>query len=81
MLSREGANIDLFQDHKIVASTPGDYYSHKIYQQKANLFQQDGHYAVIGSWIIGNQPAGMIIRDSSDLIVRDLSRVVPHWFV
>ncbi len=81
MLSREGKNIDFYKNGKIVESTDGEYYSHKIYQQKANLFQQDGNYAVIGSWVVGDKSAGMIIRDSTDLIVKDLSRVVPHWFV
>jgi glutathionylspermidine synthase len=81
MLSREGANITVFEQGKEVARTDGKYHGHKIYQERASLFQQDGHYAVIGSWVVGNQSAGIIVRDSGEEIVRDLSRVVPHWFL
>jgi glutathionylspermidine synthase len=81
MLSREGSNIDLYQDGRVIESTDGVYYGHRIFQQKANLFEQDGNHAVIGSWIVGNRAAGMIVRDTPHMIVQDLSRVVPHWFV
>ena len=81
MLSREGANITMFERGCEVAHTDGKYHGHKIYQARAPLFNQDGHYAVIGSWVVGNRSAGMIVRDSSEQIVRDLSRVVPHWFL
>lgn len=81
LLSREGANIDIISNGESVASTPGIYQGRRIYQQRANLFRQDGHNAVIGSWVVGNKAAGMIIRDSNQEIVRDCSRVVPHWFL
>ena len=81
MLSREGANITVFEQGKEVARTDGKYHGHKIYQERASLFRQDGHYAVIGSWVVGNKSAGIIVRDSGEEIVRDLSRVVPHWFL
>jgi glutathionylspermidine synthase len=81
MLSREGANISIVSNGQEVASTDGKYHGHRIYQQRARLFQQDGHHAVIGSWVVGDKPAGLIIRDSAREIVQDTSRVVPHWFV
>ena len=80
MLSREGANIDIISGNRVVASTDGSYRGNKIYQQRAGLFNQDGHFAVIGSWIVGESAAGMIIRDHDREIVQDRSRVVPHWF-
>ena len=79
MLSREGANIDLFENGKIVKKTAGDYTGPRIYQKKAELYQQDGSFAVIGSWVVGNEAAGMIIRDHNQQIVQDTSKVVPHW--
>ncbi len=81
MLSREGANISIVSNGREVASTDGKYHGHRIYQQRARLFHQDGHHAVIGSWVVGNKPAGIIIRDSAREIVQDTSRVVPHWFL
>ena len=80
LLSREGANIEMVVDGRIIAKTDGKYHGKKIFQQKADLFNQDGNFAVIGSWMVGNQAAGMIIRDHDREIVQDLSRVVPHWF-
>ena len=80
LLSREGSNIDLYVDGQLAESTDGIYYGKKIFQQKAELFQQDGNHAVIGSWIVGNRSAGIIVRDTPHMIVQDRSRVVPHWF-
>lgn len=79
MLSREGANIDLIQNGKLVKKTSGDYTGPRIYQKRAELYQKDGAYAVIGSWIVGDEAAGMIIRDHNQEIVQDTSKVVPHW--
>jgi glutathionylspermidine synthase len=81
MISREGGSIQLYQEGRVIETTDGPYYGHRIFQQKANLFEQDGNHAVLGSWIVGNRAAGMIIRDTPHMIVQDLSRVVPHWFV
>lgn len=79
MLSREGANIDLVQKGKVVVKTSGQYVGPRIYQKTADLFTSDSHRAVIGSWVVGNSAAGMIIRDHDQEIVRDTSKVVPHW--
>ena len=81
LLSREGANIDIVSNGVSIERTDGIYQGRRIYQQRANLFRQDGFNAVIGSWVVGNKAAGMIIRDSDREIVRSGSRVVPHWFL
>lgn len=80
MLSREGANIQMFEQGKVVAETLGVYQGARIFQQKANTFTDGTNRAIIGSWVVGDQPAGMIIRDHDKLIVQDVSKVVPHWF-
>jgi len=81
MLSREGANIQMVEQGKVVAETAGVYQGARIFQQKANTFTDGTNRAIIGSWVVGDQPAGMIIRDHDQLIVQDVSKVVPHWFV
>lgn len=81
LLSREGANIDIVSGGRTIDSTDGIYQGRRIYQQRANLFRWDGNHAVIGSWVVGNRAAGMIVRDHDREIVRDRSRVVPHWFL
>lgn len=78
-LSREGANIDIVKHYGSIEKTGGDYGSGKfIYQQLFELPEHDGHYPVIGSWIIGQEPAGLGIRESQTLITDNKSRFVPH---
>lgn len=80
-LSREGANIEVVQDGKLVFSTPGDYGKEGfVYQDIASIPNMDGNYPVIGSWIIGGEPAGMGIRENNSMITDNVSRFVPHYF-
>jgi glutathionylspermidine synthase len=46
----------------------------------APLAQVDGKTAVIGSWLIDGEPAGMGIRESEGMITTNVSRFVPHLF-
>jgi glutathionylspermidine synthase len=50
----------------------------KAFQELCKLPDFDGNYPVIGSWVIGQQPAGIGIRESHGLITNNLSRFVPH---
>ena len=80
-LSREGSNIKIIKDNKIVQETQGLYASDNvIYQEFAETFNQDGFNAILGCWMVGNEPCGMIVRDHNQLIVQERSRVVPHYF-
>lgn len=80
ILSREGANIELVKEGEQIESTKGEYGEEGfIYQELFELPKFEGeHYALIGSWIIGQQPAGMGIRESSSLITDNKSRFIPH---
>ena len=40
----------------------------------------DGNYPVIGSWVIGGEPAGIGIREDRNPVTTNLSRFVPHYF-
>ena len=80
LLSREGANIDLVRDGDLLSRTEGEYGEEGfIYQELFELPPFNGNYPVIGSWIIGQEPAGMGIRESDGLVTDNLSRFVPHW--
>jgi glutathionylspermidine synthase len=80
LFSREGANITL-KGTGIDAKTPGDYGSEGyIVQELCPLPNFDGNHPVIGSWIIGQQSAGMGIRESDSLITTNTSRFIPHLF-
>lgn len=79
ILSREGANIDIIQNNLSIEKTEGEYGKEGfIYQQLCSLPEFNGNHAVIGSWVIGQQPAGMGIRESTSLITNNTSRFVPH---
>ena len=80
-LSREGANIEIVQNGKVILSTDGDYgEAGFIYQDIASIPNMDGNYPVIGSWIIGGDAAGIGIRESNSMITDNVSRFVPHYF-
>ena len=77
-LSREGANITMIEDRKIVACTEGPYRGRAILQTTAPLPRFDGRYPVLGSWLVGNVPCGMGIREDRSPITSNTSRFVPH---
>jgi glutathionylspermidine synthase len=81
LLSREGQNVTLVQDGVTVAEMGGVYGAEGcVYQQLCALPSFDGAHPVIGSWVVGGEPAGIGIRESRSLITTDQSRFVPHWF-
>jgi len=77
--SREGANIILYKNGEPVEENSGAYGKEGfIYQRLFNLPDFDGNYPVIGSWVIGQEPAGIGVRESIHLITNNQSRFVPH---
>jgi glutathionylspermidine synthase len=79
ILSREGANITMVKGNELLQFTEGEYGREGfIFQELFELPDFEGHYPVIGSWIIGQEPAGMGIREANSLITDNLSRFVPH---
>lgn len=82
ILSREGGNIDLVMKNISLQKTEGVYGGEGfIYQELCTLPNFSDHYPVIGSWVIGQQPAGIGIREANTLITDNLSRFVPHLIV
>jgi glutathionylspermidine synthase len=80
ILGREGANIEIVKGGRTAVSTGGDYGSEGyVYQGLAELPNFDGKYPLIGSWIIGQEAAGMGIREADTLITNNTSRFVPHY--
>ncbi|MES2448691.1 MAG: glutathionylspermidine synthase family protein [Bacteroidota bacterium] len=79
ILSREGSNIELFKDGRSLEKTSGEYGEEGfIYQDLFELPDFDGNYPLIGSWIIGQMPAGIGVREANRLITDNKSRFVPH---
>ena len=82
ILSREGANIEMVKHYGTVQKTEGEYGEEGfVYQQLFELPNYDDNYPVIGSWIIGQEAAGIGIREANNLITDNKSRFVPHLIV
>lgn len=80
LLSREGANVTI-RSRGVVRWQPGDYGREGfVYQGVAPLPSFEGRYPVIGSWIVGEEPAGIGIREDDSPITKNSSRFVPHYF-
>ena len=77
--SREGSNIIMYENGQKTQETRGDYGGKKtMFQSMFSLPEHDGKYPVIGSWVIGQEAAGLGIRESDSLITSNTSRFVPH---
>ncbi len=72
---REGAGIELLAPGQTGSSKGG-----LVYQAAARLPKFDGVHAVIGSWIVAGQAAGIGIREDAAPITTNTSRFVPHYF-
>jgi glutathionylspermidine synthase len=82
ILAREGANIEIVKNNETIEKTGGEYGEEGyVYQELFELPEFDGNYALVGSWIIGQEPAGMGIRENETLVTGNLSRFVPHLIV
>lgn len=79
LLSREGANVTVTMFDQTLIESHGDYGDEGyVYQALATIPNFEGHHAVIGSWIIGQEAGGIGIRESKRLITDNLSQFVPH---
>lgn len=77
--SREGANIELRTPEGLHEKEDGPYTDAPyIIQEYSPLPRFGDSYTLIGSWVIGDQPAGIGIREDDSLITKDSSRFVPH---
>ena len=77
--SREGANISIIEDKQVLTSTEGPYGEEGfIYQAWYPLPEFNGNHTLIGSWLIGDEPAGISIREDKSAITQDMSRYLPH---
>jgi glutathionylspermidine synthase len=82
ILSREGANIQLIENNAVLSQTEGNYGKEGfVYQELFSLPEFSGNYPVIGSWVVGQEPAGIGIREANNLITDNKSRFVPHLIV
>jgi glutathionylspermidine synthase len=80
--SREGANIHVVSAGRLVAENGGSYgEGRQVFQEYRPLPRHGDCYTLIGSWVIGEEPAGLGIREDYSVITKNTSMFVPHYFV
>lgn len=80
--SREGENIAITQAGQETEETDGDYgEGPTVVQALTPLFEAEGQFAVLGTWVIGDRACGLGMREDRSRITRNLSRFVPHAIV
>lgn len=85
LLSREGANVTKVTDGEIIPLSGSEFNpeyakSGHILQTWCDLPHFDGYRPIIGSWVIGNQSAGIGIREDRNVVTGNGSHFVPHYF-
>lgn len=82
MFSREGGGCSLHQpdgtviDVERVFEETGDW----VYQVLAPLPRYDDYWSVVGGWVVGDDAAGLCIREDASAITKNSSHFVPHYF-
>ncbi|MFO1151352.1 MAG: glutathionylspermidine synthase family protein [Alsobacter sp.] len=77
--SREGANVRLTLRGETVHENAGPYGDGLCVRQALaplGFFQQN--YVCVGSWVIGNEPAGIGLREDASPVTGNGSRFLPH---
>lgn len=82
LFSREGANIELVKQGKKARVLDQGYGEEgHIRQALHEVTAFDGAYPVVGAWIVGDEPAGIGIREDRSRVTKNLSRFIPHAIV
>ncbi len=77
--SREGANVSIVKDGEVLSVGEGEYGDEGyIVQAFMPLPKFEDNYAVIGSWVVGDEAVGISLREDDSLVTKDLSRFIPH---
>lgn len=80
--SREGANIQIIDQGRVVEQAAGPYGEEGFIIQKYQPLPRFGDsYTLIGSWLVDDQPAGISLREDRSMITQDLSRFLPHYIL
>ena len=80
LFSREGANISIVEGATREEGPDAGYGEGRHIRQALHappLF--DGQHVIVGSWLVGDEPAGIALREDTGRITRNTSRFVPHF--
>lgn len=81
-LGREGANVAIVRQGRVIAATPGDYADTPcVYQQRAPMLEGPGTTCVFGLWMVADQCRGLAVREQEGAITSNASRFLPHVLI
>jgi glutathionylspermidine synthase len=80
LYSREGGNVRITRGSEVIVSSGSYGREGTVCQQYRPLPCFDGNFPVVGSWVIGGEPAGIGIREDRSEITTNTSRFIPHYF-
>jgi glutathionylspermidine synthase len=78
LFSREGANVEIVGGHDEPVLDQGYGEEGAIVQAYHPPPEFDGKRPVVGAWMVGNEPAGIGIREDDSVVTKNLARFVPH---
>ncbi len=79
LFSREGANIELVERGRRAKVLDLGYGAEGHIRQALHpLTSFGGHYPIMGVWMVGDEPAGLGIREDRSRVTRNTSRFIPH---
>lgn len=79
LFSREGANVSIVEGAETEQGLDAGYGEGRHIRQVLHappIF--DGQHVIVGSWVVGDEPAGIALREDEGRITRNTSRFVPH---
>jgi len=81
LFSREGDNAELIDQGVSAAEVVDGGYGagRHIRQALCDPPLFDGNHVIVGSWVVGTEPAGISLREDTGRITRNTSRFVPHF--
>ena len=80
LLSREGENVEIYKGGEVIRADGSYGEEGFVYQQYTPIPSFEGNFVTIGSWIVGDAPAGIGLREDATEITMNTSRFVPHYF-
>jgi glutathionylspermidine synthase len=81
LYSREGANVTVYRGGEVLRAEGSYGQEGWIYQAYTPIPCFGGSYVTIGSWVVGDEPAGIGIREDATPITCNTSHFIPHYFV
>ena len=80
LFSREGANISIVEGAAREEGLDAGYGEGRHIRQALHAPPRfDGQHVIVGSWLVGDEPAGIALREDVGRITRNTSRFVPHF--